>query len=47
MSGAILGSGHSAAKKEKISKNPHLYGDDIVVREKKEPQGLKLYQTQH
>lgn len=41
MSGAILGwllsySGHSAVKK-KISKNPHLYGDDIVVRDKKEP----------
>lgn len=42
MSGAILGwllsySGHSAVKKKKISKNPHLYGDDIVVRDKKEP----------
>lgn len=34
MSGAMLGSGHSAVKK--ISKNPHLYGDDIVVRAKKE-----------
>ena len=37
MPGTILGSGHSAVKKKKTYKNPHFYGDYIVVREKKEP----------